>query len=319
MKRSIIILVLACAAQEQTLQDIVSKACPQNAVYALTSDEAAILNAVAAHYRKYQWSVEEARRTNTFVWADFARHAVPSQSAPQVLYLTTMPFAPSLFDPGVRFEMLRHGVDEQLATALINDLHARNQRPTDIKPVQPFVSFTCADLIASIAGRPPTNGNMRNAPKMISWMLPAFDSARSHALVLSSNEAEFLLGNEADSLEAVMLERNGTSWRIAWHSGVATRINTRVAPATSIDFALFDAVLAHLDNTKRIDPAKCVRVVNEAASDDGPSHSSVRIVRVAAQRSYRARRLHIARTTSAIAPPSFTSRCPAFEAATRRR
>src|SRR6266550_125838 len=104
-----------------------AKVCPPGDVRTLDADEKRILTALAGHYRQHQWSSEEARRSGTFVYGEYARHSVPLLAAPQVYVQRTYAFTKGL-ENGLRIELQRHLVDPQLAAQLIDRLDSRNDR-----------------------------------------------------------------------------------------------------------------------------------------------------------------------------------------------
>lgn len=265
MPRTIALLWL-CAftliGHAQTVDDILAKTCPPRMTHALDADETAILEALAKHYRQHEWSSEQARKEGTFAHVTYARHSVPALKAPQFVSLTTMPL--QFVEAPLNVELQRHEVPQALADALRNSLRARNSAPVSLRlrddaSVRPL---SCRDLytLAFSATKPP-DGDYRNLAKTIVITLPAFDPSRTTALIASVNDLEYAFEGKLEDVELTLLRKSAAKgWRIEWDAAIGSQISMNsapAAPATPADYAVFDALLAHLDRPG------CVFVVNQ--------------------------------------------------------
>jgi hypothetical protein len=271
-------LVLPAAAQPSAQDDLLGKLCPARTAYTLDAAETAVLNAVATHYRHIEWSPAKARKEGTFAAASVARHAVPSLASPQVLLLDTMLVAPAI-DAALQVELQRHGVASDLAAALIGGLRSRNQTALALRPPKTaLLPLSCRELLGmAYTGAAPPKGDYKNISRAISIALPAFDASRKTALLLSINNLEYVLKGKTGDLELTLLRAAADgAWQIEWHTdleGLRGRRDVSApvadARASAEDYAVFDAVLSHLGQS-RFRGAPCVAVVNQTRN--APEH-----------------------------------------------
>lgn len=266
------VLALPATAQPFSQDDLLAKLCPAWAPYTLDADETAILNVVATHYRRFEWSSARAREEGTFIAASSARHAVPSLASAQVLLLNTMRLPPEL-GAAWQVEFQRHGVAPELAAALSGGLRSRNQTPLTLhSPNSNLLPLSCRELMSmAYAGAAPPKGDFKNVSRAISIALPAFDASRKKALLLSVNDLESVLEGITEDLELTLLHTaaNGT-WQIEWHTDLErTNGSGDLTRVTAEDYSVFDAVLAHLAQS-RFQGAPCVAVVNQTRGAPDP-------------------------------------------------
>lgn len=264
-------LTLPSAAQPSTEDDLLGKLCPARTPYTLDAAETAILNAVAAHYRRIEWSSEQARKEGTFIAASGARHAVPSLASPQVLLLDAI-VLPLGIEAALQIELQRHGVAPDLAATLRQSLGARNQTALALQPPKTaLLPLSCRELWGmAFGGAAPPKGDFKNISKAIAIALPAFDASRKTALLLSINDLEYVFEGKTEDLELTLLRAGADgTWQIDWHTDLEGLRGPRDATppasgarATAEDYAVFDAVLSHLGQS-RFQGAPCIAVVNQ--------------------------------------------------------
>ncbi|HEX7139230.1 MAG TPA: hypothetical protein VF219_15355, partial [Vicinamibacterales bacterium] len=171
----------------------------------------------------------------------------------------------------VKAKLAAHGADPALIAQLFASMRAGSgtSKVIDVSGL-PLVPFHCSDFAGLMVNQPLSPGrDMTNAGKAISMSIPAFDATRTHALVLSVNDVNWLLGHSVDETELSLLSKKDGRWAMTWHSpirGWAQR-NVHETPVTHDDHAVFDAMLARLAATK-ITGDRCIRVANESRVHD---------------------------------------------------
>lgn len=251
-----IFVVLALWLQVPNLDELLAKTCDGRTPHAATADEKAIIAVVAQHYRKAETSVEDRRRRDYIVTADYARHAVASQKAPQVFFLDslTLPVVP---EASLRLEMQRHGVPGALADRLIAQLKKQNAARVEWSRPDKLIPISCREMYGLSLMRPPPAGrDFTNLATALAFALPAFDDAKQYAAVLSINDIEAFLKGKWGNLELSLLKRVGAGkWQQEWDTPLSFRRGDPAAPAETLrpsDSAIFDAVLARLGGTARV-------------------------------------------------------------------
>jgi hypothetical protein len=264
------------AGQSAKTDDLFARLCPENKKYALDSTESAVLQAVAGHFKRFEWSPEAARAEGTFADAELARHAVPALKAPQVIFLNAIRYQPA-FDAALNVELERHGVPADLAATLKEGLRERNADAVTLDIARSrtgFVPLSCRDFYLTAFGGPsPPSADLRNASRAISVSLPAFDNTRTSALLLAVSSSEYASEGKLEDMELILLRKKQSgSWDIAWHTGVAgsmQRGSSVAEAAKPEDYAVFDAMLSYLRAGSG--GAPCTAVVNQTRTGPLPS------------------------------------------------
>lgn len=261
---SLFMFLLAAQPTAKSPEEITAKLCPPTETHKLDADEKQIVLAIAEHYRKYQWT-----RSDGFVEASVGRHTVRSRKSPSVFVERSVPLAP-FFEHGMKVKLEAHGIEPALAAELLASTTAANRsyKSFDASDL-PLVIFHCSDFVGLLGRQPPSGRDMTNVDTAISMSVPAFDKTRTHALVLSLNDLQWLMGHGIDQTELLLLTKNNDRWVLTWHTligGWAQR-DTHETPVTQDDHAVFNAMVARLAAT-RVTGGRCIRVVNESRLHD---------------------------------------------------
>ncbi len=274
----LLILLSLLAAQTQTpprtLEELRARLCPPLETHLLDADEKKIVVAIAEHYRKYEWTREQG-----FVEASTGRHAVASLKSPSVFVDRSLPVA-VIREHGIEVKLQSHGVAPTIAAELLASMRANNAayKTFDTTGLS-LVPFHCDDFASLMMRAPlPPGRDMTNAGTAISMSVPAFDAARTHALVLSVNDLEWLLGHGVREMELSLLTKSNDKWVVTWHTVIGGWARGREekmheTPVTADDRAVFDAMLARLV-TARIPRGQCVRIINESRNHDAEEIAS---------------------------------------------
>jgi hypothetical protein len=269
--------VVSAQTEQQYAERFLDKLCPEDVESVrLDATEAAVLAAVAVHFRSAQLPPEFLGRRDIIVADSDARHSVDVPGAPQVVFPRTVYYEPQ-FDLAVGQELRRHAVPADVAKELSDALRARNvlRRPLILPKAKGLVAMSCRDLMSSAWMRTkPPRGDWRNMASLISISLPAFDRSRGTALVLAVNSSEYALEFKIDDLELILLrEAKPRGWQVEGHGTVKDYISRRIprfqkeVPAgesvRADDYRIFDAALAQLASTRFV-AGSCIALINQS-------------------------------------------------------
>lgn len=259
---SIALCALASSLPAETLEDRLEQICPALRTVQLSTREQEVLQAVAAHYRKFEWSPEEARSSGTFAVASLARHAVRSFRAPSVVMFETIPYDRAMA-PGVTLELQRHGVPAAARTELLENLKSRNEASVRVAAAQwDLVGIDCQELMRSLFAGARPRFDATNAATAISFTLPVFTSDGEYALILAVNDLEYRLEGKGE-MEVIVLRRGGAGFSIFSHSTLTPRAaGAREERVSDTDVAVFGAVIDALRQAHRLGQSR-LRIVNQ--------------------------------------------------------
>ena len=247
-----------------TQTELRARLCAPLETHVLDADEKKIVVAIAEHYRKYEWTRDQGA-----VVAGVGRHAVASLKSPSVFVDRSLPVT-LVVEHGIKVKLQAHGVAPAIATELLASMRTNSAAYKTFDTTGlPLVPFHCDDFASLIMREAPAPGrDLKNAGTAISMSVPAFDATRTHALVLSLNDLEWLLGHGIRQMELSLLTKSNDKWVVTWHTLIGgwargREEKTRESAVTADDRAVFDAMLGRL-TTARIARGRCVRVINES-------------------------------------------------------
>jgi hypothetical protein len=262
--RFLVVCALAAPLFAQTLDDILAKVCPPLTRVLLAERDLVIVDALAKHYRQFEWSPAKARAEGTFAPESYARHAVPSLAAKQVVLLETIA-VDARFHSSLRIELQRHGVPQELQTELVRALGERNAKSVRVEDAgKSVIGMDCKELMSAAFGGVARRSasELANASVAISFSLPAYDASGAHAIVLAVNDLEYRLEGKG-TMEVAFFDRLQSQWTLRWHSEASPGDPSVEQEALGDeDVAIYQAVLTALRAERTLGVAP-IRVVNQ--------------------------------------------------------